>query len=245
MENKTEETAVVEQPTAQEELAKLKEALTAKEAESLKWQEEAKKHQSNFTKEQQRNREGLQSKMDKLEDKISVLTDYIASQEEVAATPRDEGDEETPSPKAKPRASLDTLRQQREYQRLVEVGTRADKMAKDAGLDMDVSPELIKAQNLILKRRYDEGIAEVERVISEKKQASSVSQQEQKKPELTDEEKEELARQYLEKKGALKTDTGTPSAPTRDWNTILDDYASGKIKTEEFSLEAKKRGKTF
>lgn len=223
------------QPTAQEELARLKTEFTTAQGEVKKWQEEAKTHQSNFTRTQQRLKEAeqLRDKVDGLADDIKILADFIAKKGDGLGEP-------APAQTL----SLEAERSKRSQQKIAEMARQADVMATQVGLNMEDSPELQKALNLFLRGRAEAGLAEVERVVSEKKQVAPVSAQAtaEKPKQMTPEEEEEIARRVMERKGQLKSDTGSPSAAGRDWKVVRKSFAEGEISVGEYEAEARKRG---
>jgi len=229
--------------TPVDDLAQLQGDLAATKEQLIKAQAEAKAHQSNFTKAQQRAREleNLHNKIQGIEDDIGSIAKYIGSQNSKS---KEVEDYDQPKPPGQS-FSLEEERKKRVQQRYTEIAQKADSMAKQAGMDMENSPELLKALNLFLRGKPDEGMAEVERVVGEKKPASTNTQVEPQKKELTPEEEEEIARKVLERKGALKSDTGSPSGAMRSWNDWLEAYGKGDVSTTEMKAEASRRGKTL
>lgn len=242
----TEKEEVVETQPAPTELDALRSELE-QQLEQTKGErdaaiEESKKHQVSLNKKAQEvaRKEALDEKVVALDAKLDVMAtmmgdildkgefegeekprkrrseEYLTRLSEVSKTSKQQGQE-----------AVQTSYQQR--------AVEADALARVAGLKMDESPELNKAYIHFLKGEADIGLEETRRVVEGRKT-------EAKPPVLSDEEKEEIARQVAEKKGNLRTETGGPSASSGTFQDTEADYNAGKVSIEEYTEARKKRG---
>ena len=237
-----EEKAIQEVPveqTAQEDVASLKTQIADLQKKADDAFKEAKAHQSNFTKTQQelRKSQDISSRIETLAAQMEVLGEALAVTGKRMVTDNT-GEAEQPAIDVKKRmAEASTKITQA---RLAELARQADREAYKGGYDIETAPELTQARQLFQRGLPEEGLEEVRKMVAGKGEAP-------KKPaksvdELTDGDREEIARKYMEAKGMLKTDTGAPSGKLQDWAAIQQNYIDGKINVTEYSAERKKRG---
>ena len=215
-----------------------KEALTA---ERDKIVEEAKAHQRNVNKKSDEISK-FDQRFEALEKRIEVMTSMLADvvdrdSENIEETPRKRRSEEYLS-RLPTREQEEQAKQKASYDALMKIAQDADKVARDAGLDMVSSPELEKAHLYFRAGDGDKGLEEVKKVVSQKTEAN-------KEP---DEDKinklvEEKLRKVMEEKGLLDVETGGPSAASDGWKEIQAKYAAGEISHEKYEQEGKKRDK--
>uniref|UniRef100_A0A6M3KW19 Uncharacterized protein n=1 Tax=viral metagenome TaxID=1070528 RepID=A0A6M3KW19_9ZZZZ len=231
------------QPTAQTpDLASLTAERDTLKTELDKWQKEAKSHQSNFTKTQQELKrfQNIESRIGSLSDKLEVLGEYISAGKERDV---EESDEKPKVNVVQKMGEVDKKRTQETFNKLA---YQADREAYKAGLDINDAPELAEARKMFQRGLPDEGMEEVRRVVTNLnvKPIAEAKKLGEKQPEISEDEEEKIAKRYMEKKGLLKTDTGTPSSGGQSWSDVRAAYARGDLTTEQYSSERKRRGIT-
>tara|TARA_Y100000310_G_scaffold334669_1_gene414941 strand:- start:1457 stop:2245 length:789 start_codon:yes stop_codon:yes gene_type:complete len=191
--------------------AKLTEATTGWETSKQKAQAEEK----NVSKKDRaiKSMESRERQIADLEKKFDVVTTMVAD----LVDRGDYGIEDEPRKVRRSEEYLKELNRAERSKELVlpedfiDAANKADKLAKAAGLDLEESDELAKAYRYFMKKDGDEGLAEVERVIEGIQKAKDETPKKKTIDELTDEDREEIVRQWDEKKGKLHTDDGRPS----------------------------------
>ena len=236
----------------QEEKTNLESEIATLKAELERARQEAKAEKQNVSKKE-RQLQSLrkqQEKIDGLETRLEVVTSMLADLV-------DRGDiEDEPQPKRRRSEEYLQKIQQKEKEKpkepefppeYIEAAAEADRLAKSVGLDMEESDELAKAYRYFIKGKGDEGLEETKRVVEQIRKAQEESPKKKSIDELTDEEMEEIARKYMEKKGTLHTDAGTPTSKGRVFTrqqiakmsekeyeenreAIMEAYQAGRIK---------------
>jgi len=220
----------------QQELASTKEVLATAKADLEQAQHKAKAEEQNVSKKERQLQEvrTQQTEVKDLKKTVDVLTTMVADLV-------DRGDfEDEPAKRKRSEEYLSKLKTEAPKEPslpsdFIEAANEADKLAKSVGLDVEESDELAKAYRYFMKRDGDKGLEEVKRVVDGVRKAKEETP---KKNELTEEEEEEIARKYLEKKGQLHTDAGTPSGKGMSKSEAWAKYASGGMS----DADAKKHG---
>ncbi len=218
------------QPTVVD-VAALQAALEVAKADLVKAQEEAKLHQRMVSKkdEELQKRKGLDGKVDGIADRVEVLAQMVAdlvdNRETLGDTaPKKSADYLKPlEDKARQRQETEAQRIKREYE---EKAIEADDLAKTAGLDMTLSPELVDALeafqsgNAILGLRLAKKATEGK--IPKKEEVKPVADEKEQRASIEKELRVKIEKEILEKHGLLQAEGGTPGAP-----------ASGRLPTME------------
>ncbi len=217
-----------------------------KEAEAAR--REAKSHQEYGRKqhEELEKQRGLDTKVSGLETRLEVVTEMLADivdrgeQEDVAQPKRRKSEEYLarikPAPVVNPQVEA-----------FNQAMSEADGLIKSVGLEMDKSPELEKAYLWFSVYNGQKGLEETKKVVEAKKaEATKVEPKvepktEAKKVELSDEEKEKIAREYMIKHDLLKSDTGLPSGGSDSDAEFKKKWGSGELPaTKENFARARK-----
>ena len=164
-------------------------------------------------------------------------------------TGRSEEDIETEVQTKKPdlikqaQAIVNQQNQQRQYAQFNQRVNAYQKTVDDLGLKpTDKTYKHIRA--LVRSGDFEAADEEIEAIKTEKVKPTTEPKKGEQKVELTEEEKEKISKEYLEKKGLLKSETGAPSASApRGFAKIEQAYADGEISTAEYEEAMKQRGK--
>ncbi len=259
------ETEEIKTPTPEETTKSLETELETLKAESQRLREllgDEKGFKSLQTRLNEKDRElktlqdlnsRIDSKIEGIEDKIKVLA---YAQTQGIKVPEENFDgltQEKTQDIQKVFEKLDTDRK-----------TRAEQVKKQAEADVytqkadavyaraeKIYEEDIDALSQIrqLLRSGDVDLAERRINKSESKSKSEPKieskETEVKKVELSDEEKEKIAREYMVKKGLLKSDTGLPSGTGRTFQDIEADFIAGKPGAADEYEEAKQKYRKY
>lgn len=222
----------IEEPT-QEELKAQVESLSS-ERDSIKTQLEQAQEEI-LTKDRTvskkdrdlKKTEKLESRLDKLEKRLEkqvvpMLSDLIDRGDDVEYQPKSRKSDEYKLPD-EPQAKAE-LEPPEEWE-------DAMKVVKSVGLDMMESDELAKAYRLFVKGDFAKGLQEAQSVVDGiRKDKETIKD---KKSEWTDDDLEEAARQWNEKKGVSVSDKGAPSAGTMTTEKATKMYSEGDMSEEE------------
>lgn len=234
-----EKATVTAEPTTPEvnlesELASLKEKLANTEKTFEAAKQEALAEKQNVSKKERQLQEvrSQQGKIEGLEKRLEVVTSMLADI-------MDKGEyEEEPQPKRKRSEEyLSRIPKPKEPEKpelpeeFVRAASEADVLAKSAGLSVEDSDELAKAYRFFMRGKGDEGLAEVKKVVGERKAKEGTPKK--TIDQLTEEDEEEIARKYMEKKGKLHTDAGTPSGKGMTKAEAYAKFAKGELSDED------------
>ncbi len=217
------------------EIASLKEKLANTEKTFEAAKQEALAEKQNVSKKERQLQEvrSQQGKIEGLEKRLEVVTSMLADI-------MDKGEyEEEPQPKRKRSEEyLSRIPKPEEPKKLelpeefVRAASEADVLAKSAGLSVEDSDELAKAYRFFMRGKGDEGLAEVKKVVGERK-AKKEETPKKTIDQLTEEDEEEIARKYMEKNGKLHTDIGTPFGKGLTKAEAYAKFAEGKMSDED------------
>ena len=196
-----------------------------KDLESAKGEAKAHQKYGEKTKGELDKQRGLEDKIDRIEGRMTVVTEMLAEtmdrdSDEIEEQPKKRRSEEYLSRIDRAADSTKQTRKQAVEAEFAQVAREADALLKVAGLEMDKSPEAKDAYIQFLLGNPEAGLEEVRRIVGSKTEA--------KQDVDMDVLVEEKARKILEESGQLKTDTITPvGGAGRIWTRSEIDTMSG------------------
>ena len=195
-----------------EDVEAIKTQLAEAQAKLEEAQRESKSHQEfgRKTKQELDRQRNLESEVASLKEElrgaVAELMEVIESRSEVDTEerPRKRKSEEYRERHKEPEITP-------EQQRFMILGQEADKVLKDAGLQI-TDAEAFGVYDLFRANHADAGLREAIRIAEQKKTEATRKTQESEAEKDTKRKQdiEEAARKLLEERGVLKTDTGTP-----------------------------------
>ena len=205
-----------------EDVEAIKTQLAEAQAKLEEAQHEAKSHQEfgRKTKQELDRQRNLESEVASLKEElrgaVAELMDVIESRSEVDSEERprkrksEEYRERHQAPEIKP-----------EQQRFMILGQEADRVLRDAGLQI-TDAEASVVYDLFKANQPDAGLREAIKLTEQKKTEATRKTQESEteKEAKRKQDIEEAARQLLEERGVLKTDTGAPMGSSGQVFTI-------------------------
>jgi len=202
--------------------------------------QEAKAHEANVTRKANElaKREALDTRIGELHSRVEVLTTMVGDLIDSQGTPSEETSDEAPKRK-RSEEYLSPLKQEATRRQQEEYNQRADTqwgrleglgITKEDDVYWDVLQWLSQGQleRAEIKLNKLEAAKNKEQVEPPKAEAKS---------ELTQEQKDEIVREYLEKQGALVTDIEGPSAISPKKADIIRRYAQGDPSVSEEQYE--------
>ena len=227
---------VVELETLHQQLTESQTALTA-EREKAKISQRDSSANANRLK---REREDYTSRITTLEKKTDVtlkMMAHIVDNLGIQGEPQPQRqsmqflealDETKPKPATEPQYPTDFLDKAQE----------AEELAKSVGLDMAKSKELRAARKAFRDGDAEDGLEEVKMVVESKRQSLETKKVEPPlKGKLSEAEKEEIAREYMEEKGLLTVDTNAPSGASFLDADFLKKFGSGDIAATKANVD--------
>jgi len=243
-EEKVEETIVSESEpeTPTMSLEDVQKELELTKAELGKAKALASEHERNVT----RKANELQKRQD-LEGRIDSLTKKVETQIAMLADVMDRESYEEEEPKPKQRRSEQYLARLKEdedkrnksteateEQRVNFVAGEIIRLTTPNNMQLDESPELMKAHNLWLTGKFDEALQEVKRVVQPKETPK------ESEDELKARLKEEARKELLAERGELDTVTVLSSGAGGSFQDITARYIKGEVSDEDFSKAREK-----